>query len=58
MWKHEGIQNDAITSSLGFGASFVIRHSDFVINGAGFLISLAAFATTPQRIKLPRALDD
>jgi hypothetical protein len=47
MSKHEGMQNDRmaddgnVASSFGLGASFVIRHLDFVIDGAGFLISLA-----------------
>jgi hypothetical protein len=51
MSKHEGTQNDAmtsdddVTSSFGLGASLFIRHLDFVIDGAGFLISLAAFAS-------------
>ena len=46
MSKHEGIQNNAMTSAVW--AWFFIRHSDFVINGARFLISLAAFATMGQ----------
>jgi hypothetical protein len=46
MSKHEGIHNDGMTSAVW--AWFFIRHSDFVIHGARFLISLAAFAIMRQ----------
>jgi hypothetical protein len=47
--KHEGIQNDAMTSAVR--AWLFIRHADFVIKGARFLISLASlpdYASTNQ----------
>lgn len=50
------MQNDPVTSdrdvapSFGLGAFFIIRHLDFVIIAAGFLMSPAAFASPLQRI--------